>query len=134
MTSSTPSQYSPSIVFRGAILFGFIFGILTLYSGGSVLFGPEEARTAAGAYMPLVVWFNFCAGGFYILAAIGLWLGRGWAPTLAILISVSTVLVAGIFGYTIIQGADFEMRTVGALILRAVVWAALALAGLKAIK
>lgn len=128
---NTP-QKRPPIALRAFIIFGFIFGIITLYSGGSVLFGPEEARESAGAYMPFIVWFNFLAGGFYILAAIGLWLRKRWGTLLAIAISVSTVFVAAIFAYTIIQGAAFEMRTVGAMVIRASVWAGLALASLKA--
>jgi glucan phosphoethanolaminetransferase (alkaline phosphatase superfamily) len=113
----TMPQNRLPIALRGFIIFGFIFGIITLYSGGSVLFGPDEARNFAGAYMPFVVWFNFLAGGFYILAAIGLWLRKRWSTSLAIAISISTVLVAAVFAYTIIQGAAFEMRTVGAMVI-----------------
>jgi len=129
--SPSALQTRPSLVFRGATVFAILFGLLTLYSGGSVLFGPDEARTAAGAYMPFVVWFNFLAGGFYILAAIGLLLQRRWGVTLAILIAASTVLVAAVFGYFILQGAEFETRTVGAMILRSGVWVAISLAALR---
>ncbi|MDQ7069603.1 MAG: hypothetical protein Q9M48_02455 [Rhodobacterales bacterium] len=128
---TTPPKKLP-IALRAFIVFGFIFGILTLFSGGSVLFGSDEARESAGAYMPFILWFNFLAGGFYILAAIGLWLRRPWGTSLAIAISASTVFVAAIFAYTIIQGAAFEMRTVGAMIIRASVWTGLALASMKA--
>jgi len=128
------SQTRPSIILRAAIAFGFIFGLLTLYSGGSVLFGPQEARDAAGAYMPFVVWFNFLAGAVYLVAAIGLWLGHYWGTRLAVLISLSTLVIAAFFAFQIIQGAEFEMRTVGALILRAGIWAGLAIASLKSHK
>lgn len=128
----TMPQNRLPLALRAFIVFGFIFGIITLYSGGSVLFGPQEARDSAGAYIPFVVWFNFLAGGVYIVAAAGLWLRKRWGILLAIAISASTVFVAVVFAYTIMQGADFEMRTVGAMAIRASVWAGLAFACLKA--
>ncbi len=43
-------------------LVAIAFGLLTLKEGGSVLFGDTAARTAAGHYVPFVLWFNFVAG------------------------------------------------------------------------
>ncbi|MBZ0145920.1 MAG: hypothetical protein K8F56_20345 [Rhodocyclaceae bacterium] len=34
------------------------FGLLTVRAGGAVLFGGEAARSAAGHYVPFVLWFN----------------------------------------------------------------------------
>lgn len=42
--------------------FAIGFGLLTLKSGGSVIFIDGPARLAAGNYLPFVVWFNFLAG------------------------------------------------------------------------
>lgn len=53
----------------GAALLAVGFGLLTLWSGGNVLFGGEDARAAAGNYVPFVVVFNFAAGFAYVLAA-----------------------------------------------------------------
>jgi hypothetical protein len=103
-----------------------IFGAMTLFSGGAVLFGPQAARMAAGAYVPFVVWFNFLAGFAYIAAGLGIWVGAGWARALATVIAGATVLVALVFAAYVASGAEFEMRTVGALIFRAGVWAAVA--------
>ncbi len=33
----------------------------------ALLFDGEAARTAAGAYVPLVLWFNFIAGFAYVI-------------------------------------------------------------------
>jgi len=99
-----------------------LFGLLTLISGGRVLFGPEEARIAAGAYMPFVVWFNFLAGFAYIVAAWAMWQGRPWACALAGGIAAATVVVFAIFGFKAMTGTPFEMRTVGAMTLRSGFW------------
>ncbi len=36
-----------------------VFGLLTIKSGGSVLFVDGIAREDAGNYVPFVLWFNF---------------------------------------------------------------------------
>ena len=104
------------------------FGVVTLFSGGSVLFGPTQAQRLAGDYMLFVVWFNVLAGGLYVIAAAGIWLDRGWAMGLAWFIALATTLTALVFGYQVILGVSFELRTVGALILRFGFWVAIALA------
>lgn len=104
-----------------------IFGVMTVLSGGGVLFGPAETRELAGNYVGLVVWFNFLAGGAYVTAAIGLWLRENWAAHLATLIAVATAVVAVGFAFLVLRGVAFEMRAVGALALRFAFWAAVAL-------
>jgi len=113
---------------KAVAVFAGVFGILTLYSGGNVLFGPAEAQASAGNYMGFVVWFNFLAGFFYIAGAISIWFGQNWARSLAWFIAGATLLVGLIFAAQILFGAAFEMRTVGAMVLRFAVWAAIALA------
>ena len=39
------------------------FGLLTLKSGGAVLFIDGAGRVAAGNYVPFVLWSNFLLGG-----------------------------------------------------------------------
>jgi len=65
-------------------IFAALFGALTVFSGGMVLFGPDSARAAAGEYVPFVVWFNFIAGFFYILTAFAMWRGASWALPAAV--------------------------------------------------
>lgn len=111
---------------RIAALIGGLFGVLTVFSAGSVLFGPEAARVAAGDIVPFVVWFNLVAGFAYITAALGIWQGRPWAGWLAAGIAGATALVAIGFAWVTFQGAAFEMRTVGALALRVALWVIIA--------
>ncbi|MCX7567757.1 hypothetical protein OS189_15540 [Sulfitobacter sp. F26169L] len=112
---------------RGIALVAIVFGLVTLFSGGSVLFGTGNAREMAGAYVPFVVMFNFIAGFIYILAGAGIWQGRAWAFKLSILIAVATAAAALIFGALILQGSAFEVRTVGALAVRTGFWTVIAL-------
>ncbi|MCF3594570.1 hypothetical protein LZG00_11225 [Rhodobacteraceae bacterium LMO-12] len=100
-----------------------LFGVLTVFSGGRALFGGVEARAAVGNAVPFVLWFNTLAGFAYVLAGIGLFLGRRWALWLSTGIFGATVLVFLAFGTHVLQGGAYEMRTVGAMSLRAGVWA-----------
>lgn len=105
-----------------AAIVAVAFGVLTVLSGGSVLFGPDTAQRAAGAYIDFVVWFNFLAGFVYVLAGVGLWAQQRWSGMLALLIALATLLVLGALGIRIVGGGAYEMRTVIALNFRAVVW------------
>lgn len=108
-------------------VFALIFGVLTIFSGGSVLFGPAEAQEWAGNYIRFVVWFNFLAGGLYVVAAVGLWQREKWAGPLAAIIAIATAVVALGFAVLVFQGQAFEMRTVGALTFRLGFWALVAI-------
>lgn len=104
-----------------------IFGAITLFAGGSVLFIDGDARASAGNYVPFVLWFNFIAGFAYILAGIGLLLWRNWAINLALIICVATLAVFAGFGLHIWLGGSYEPRTIGAMSLRSLVWLIIAL-------
>lgn len=108
-------------------IFAVLFGVITVKSGGAVLFGENAARQAAGHYLPFVVWFNFFAGFAYIAAGVGLWLLRPWSAWLAASIAVATVIVYIVFGAYVLAGAPYEMRTVWAMALRTTVWVILAI-------
>ena len=108
-----------------------VFGAATLFSGGSVILVDGPARVAAGNYIPFVVWFNFLAGFFYIAAGIGLLLWKKWAVQLSTIIAMSTIVTFVILGIYIMQGNQYEMRTVAAMTLRSTIWSAIALYGWK---
>jgi len=103
-----------------------IFGLLTVVSGGRALFGGPAAVAAVGDAVPFVLWFNFLSGFVYVLAGLGLALGRRWAVMLSAGLAATIAAVFALFGLYIFQGAAFEMRTVGAMGLRLVVWVAIA--------
>ena len=112
----------PSPWLRGASVLAVLFGLMTLKEGGTVLFCGEAARTAAGAYVPFVLWFNFLAGFAYVVAGIALWRRQGWAAGLALGIALATALVFAAFGVYVMNGGAFEVRTMAAMALRTTVW------------
>ena len=107
-----------------AAAFAVLFGFLTIWEGGSVVF-----RGQAGSdpdYVPFVVTFNFLAGFAYVTAGAGLWFRRPWARRLALIICASTLVVFGAFAVHILSGGAYEMRTVIAMTVRVTIWAAIA--------
>jgi len=127
------SSSRPKYILVIAII-AIVFGIMTLISGGQVLFVDGAGRADAGNYVPFVLWFNFLAGFAYIIAGTGLFLWREWAVKLAMLIAVATLLVFAAFGVHIISGGAYELRTVGAMVLRSALWLIFAFAARAAWK
>jgi hypothetical protein len=95
-----------------------LFGVLTSLSGGQLLFGNEINRANAGQVISFVLWFNFCAGFGYVLAGIGLWFGMRWASLVAILLAITTALMALALVVHILLGGGYEIRTLVAMALR----------------
>jgi uncharacterized membrane protein (DUF2068 family) len=112
---------------RMVALVAIVFGLMTIREGGLVLSGNQAAVSAAGDFVPFVLWFNFIAGFFYILAGIGLWLQRRWSVWLAIVLAAATAFVFAAFGLHVALGGAFAQRTVVAMSLRTIIWTAIAL-------
>ena len=104
-----------------AAIVAVLFGLLTLISGGRTLFNAA-AQQLAGNIVPFVLWFNFLAGFAYVIAGGGLWFRQRWALWLSVAVTAVTLLVFAAFGLQIWGGGSYEMRTVGAMSLRALVW------------
>ncbi len=102
-----------------------VFGVLTILSGGRVLLGGAAAQAAGDAVL-FVLWFNFLSGFVYVLAGVGIAMRQCWAAMLAIALTAAIAVVFALFGLHVLQGGAFEMRTVSAMSLRLVVWAAIA--------
>ena len=103
-----------------------VFGLLTVLAGVLVLFGGEDARDAAGAVVPFVLWFNFGAGFAYVVAGFGLAWRKRWGLVLALAMVAATALVAAGFALHVARGGDYELRTAWALGLRLALWVAIA--------
>lgn len=106
---------------RTSAVVALLFGVLTIISGGRTLFSAA-AQQQAGNYVPFVLWFNFLVGFAYVVAGVGLWLRQQWSIWLAATIAAATLLIFAAFGLQIWAGGAYEMRTVGAMGLRTVVW------------
>lgn len=107
-------------------MIAILFGLATIWSGGTTLFGGAAAREAAGNIVPFVLWFNFVAGFAYVLAGGGLIIRSRWAGKLSIAIAVATVIVFAAFGAHVAMGGAYEMRTLAAMTLRSLVWIGIA--------
>lgn len=107
-----------------AALVAVLFGMMTVKSGGQVLFGPEEARVAAGNYIPFVLWFNFLAGFLYVITGVAIAMGKKWSLKAALFLMSSTLLVFAAFGlHIMINEVSYETRTVIAMAARSTIWA-----------
>jgi hypothetical protein len=112
---------------RWAIAAGILaFGVVTVFEGGRMLFGRPEIRASAGNIVPFVLWFNFIAAFAYLVAGLGLLLWKRWAAQLSAGIGVTTLAVFAAFGIHVALGGAFEARTVGAMMLRSIIWIAIA--------
>ena len=110
------------------------FGLLTIKEGGTVLFGDDATRTAAGNYVPFVLWFNFVSGFAYVIAGVGLWLQQRWAVWLSVAIVVAIALTFAAFGVHVSSGGAYEQRTVIAMSLRSLVWVVIASLAVQALR
>jgi hypothetical protein len=121
------SENSRSIGLWIAAGIAVVFGALTIFSGGQALFGSPAAQAAAGNAVPFVLWFNFLSGFVYVLAGIGIALRKPWGGILATALALAILAVFALFGWHVFRGGAYEMRTVGAMALRAAVWIGIAL-------
>ena len=110
-----------------------VFGVMTVVSGGTVLFGGDQLSRLAGNVVSFVLWFNFLAGFAYVTTGIGLWFARGWARWMAIAILIGTAVVLCAFLVYVSQGGPHETRTLVALIFRTGFWAIVASTALRAV-
>ncbi len=102
------------------------FGALTIFSGGSVLFGGDQVAAMAGNTVSWIVWFNTLTGFVYVAAGLGILWRAAWAPGLAMAMAAALVIAwVGLIAHVVTGGA-FEMRTLGAMALRLGLWAAIA--------
>ena len=111
-----------------SMIIAIVFGMMTMKSGGNVLFIDGPARIEAGNYIGFVVWFNFIAGFFYIITGIGLWIKQPWVKIMSLTIAATTLLVFFAFAIHVLIGGNYEIRTVIAMTLRSVIWILISMA------
>lgn len=103
----------------GAIIL-MLFGLLTIFMGGSVIFDLFGIRAREGNYILFVVWANFICGFLYVIAAAGFYKSRPWTIkplTLALIILLFTFI--GIYIY-IQSGKPYENKTLFAMTFRTI--------------
>jgi ABC-type Na+ efflux pump permease subunit len=99
-------------------LFIAIFGMLTLYLSGSLIFDLFGVRETQGNYVSFVVWANFISSLIYFSVAVGLWNKKAWTIKwllVSIIILVTTYIVFWV--YILLDGV-YEEKTVFAVPFR----------------
>ncbi len=122
------SQNPVGLALKIAVVVALLFGLVTIYSGGMALAGKKEVGNA----VHFVLWFNFLAGFAYVAASFGLAKMLGWGLKLSIAIAIATALVFAAFGFVVMQGGAYEMRTVGAMVIRLGVWVVISAIAMRA--
>lgn len=122
MTLAQSTQRRRRPFWWAAALVAVVFGLVTIKAGGTVLFGGEADRAAAGNYVPFVLWFNFLAGFVYVVAGFGIGLQRRWGGYLALALAVTTLAVFALFAVHIALDHPYEPRTLAAMTVRSTVW------------
>lgn len=104
-----------------------VFGVATIKAGADVLFFSEQARSAAGNYVPFVLWANFMGGFLYVIAGLLIFLNSTQALRLSTFIAAMTVAVLIALAIHIVAGGAYETRTLAAMVFRSVIWVAIVL-------
>ncbi|MBU8893783.1 MAG: hypothetical protein KOO66_13470 [Bacteroidales bacterium] len=92
-----------------------VFGLLTLFLSGSVIFDLFDIREKEGNYVLLVVWANSISSILYLFAAYGFIKNSKW--TTKFMVASLVILITAFFGLFIHinQGGIYETKTIGAM-------------------
>ena len=95
-----------------------IFGLLTIFAGGSVILDLFGMRAKEGNYVSYVVWASFLSGIIYIFAAYGFFKNKIWTKT--ILKYAIYILLAGFVALIIwiLQKEPYETAIIMKLTFR----------------
>ena len=95
-----------------------LFGLATIFAGGSVILDLFGMREKEGNFVFFVVWANVITGFLYLVAAYGFFKREAW--TSAVLSAATWILIAAFAGLLIpIQnGGIYENKTIVAMIFR----------------
>lgn len=99
-------------------LFGILFGIVTIISGGLVLSGSNPGYIV---FLPLVV-FNTVMGFVYIFTGIVAWQNFSRGKAIAGIVFVLNLFMLITIGYLYLYGADIATKSLGAMSFRTIVW------------
>lgn len=98
-----------------------LFGLATIFAGGSVIFDLFGMRQEQGNYVLFVVWANFICGFLYLFAAYGFFKTRKWtSKLLQYALYILIITFAGLFIW-IVTGHLYETRTIAAMSFRLLV-------------
>ena len=114
------------MLLRAMAVVAVAFGLLTIRSGGTTLFGGPPPGNRPAPMCPSFSGSTSPPASRMSLPASGSGCSGGWAVWLAAAIAAATLLVFAAFGVHVLSGGAYETRTVAAMTLRSVVWLAIA--------
>lgn len=115
MTSTTKKRIAAGI--------GGVLGALTIVEGSSVLLGITQPPYIVLTWLLL---YNVVMGFVGLAAAVGLWMSRRWATTLAVFIAAAHATVLATLGILLAIDSPVAMHSVQAMTMRTAVWLAIA--------
>ncbi len=117
---------STPVAIRVAAAVGLLFGALSVVAGSRVLAGIDHP-----AYVVLtwLVAYNVVAGLAGVVAGVGLWTLRGWAVRAVAVLAALHGLVLIILLAHLALGWPAARDSLGAMVLRTLVWSAIAVVG-----
>lgn len=98
-----------------------IFGVITVISGGRSLF-TVAGFNSRGQIVPVVLWYNFVAGFFYIIVGISTFKLKSCAKKVSAILAISSIIVLIYLINYIFQGGIYENKTLFAMSFRTIFW------------
>lgn len=94
---------------------------MTIISGGRSLF-TESGIATRGNIVPLVLWFNFATGFFYLIASVSIFKMMACVKKLSLALALASTFVLAYLLNHIFQGLLYEQKTLIAMIFRTSIW------------
>jgi hypothetical protein len=102
---------------------GMAFGAMSVVAGTRVLAGVDRPDYVV---LPWLVAYNVAAGAAGVVVGAGIWLWRGWGATGASVLAGAHAAVLGVLVGMRLVGESVATDSLGAMLLRSVVWLAIA--------
>ena len=112
----------------GIAAFLILFGLLTVFMGGSVIFDLFGIRAIEGNYVLFVVWANWICGFLYLIAAYGLVKQKRWTSKLLFAAFLLLAITFAAFIMHIQSGGIYERKTIFTMTFRTMITLAIAIA------
>lgn len=107
-------------ILKTCSLLMLVFGLLTAFAGGSVIFDLFEMRAEEGHYVLFVVWANFICGFLYLMATYGFYKRKYWTK---FILTLATIILAATFAGLLLyvkSGGLYEQKTIIVMVFRIV--------------
>jgi len=102
---------------------GMAFGAVSVVAGTRVLSGVDRPDYVV---LPWLVAYNVAAGVLGVVAGAGIWMWQRWGATAASILAGAHAAVLGVLLGMRLVGEAVATDSLGAMLLRSVVWLAIA--------